>query len=448
MRRLMLTVTIGLLAGLFAQSLQAQHVAVLSYTQHTGYASLWLEDSNDTPNYWRLERSTNLVDWLTVDAGEAIHGLARFSHAVVPQETVGAAFYRTVLDNTASNALNLPASPFNYAAIALPAHLQTPAEQAADNTPAANPITDAGATLGRVLFHDKRLSINHTVACASCHVASQGFSDTNRFSVGFEGGLTGRNSMGLSSAKFYASGRFFWDERANTLEDQVLAPIQDTTEMGMTLTGLVSRLQGYTYYQELFTDAFGDSTVTTGRISRALAQFVRSIVSYQSRFDQGVPIGFSNFTAQEQLGRDLFTGPRGNCAACHAGPHFVGVRIENNGLEFPYGDPGVGGVTGAPQDLGKFKMSSLRNIEHTAPYMHDGRFATLEDVVDFYSTGVVFNANLGPPLRVPGPPGQPPLAEARRPNFTAEERAALVAFLKTLTDTAVLSDEKYSDPFR
>ena len=253
--------------------------------------------------------------------------------------------------------------------------------------------------------------------------------------------------MGLSNARWYQRRAFFWDERAATLEDQVLQPIQNSVEMGMTLSGLVTRLSAEPYYATLFTAAFGTATVTSDRISKALAQFVRSIVSTQSKYDIGVATGFANFTAQENQGRQIFQTPNlGGCAACHGTDNFVpGPNINNNGLEFPYVDLGRGGITGLATDNGLFKVPSLRNIGLTAPYMHDGRFATLEAVVEFYNSGVVDNPNLSPPLR--NPPGTPGAGLPRRLNLTAAQKAALVAFLKTLTDTSVTTDAKFSDPF-
>jgi cytochrome c peroxidase len=183
--------------------------------------------------------------------------------------------------------LNLPATPFNYANIIQPAYLSSPPIQAQVNTPAGNAITDNGATLGRVLFYDKSLSINNTIACASCHKQANGFSDPVAKSVGFNGGLTGRNSMSLIDAKYYPNGRFFWDQRAATLEDQVLIPVQDMVEMGMTLSQLETKLKTLAYYPSLFTKAFGDANITSTRISLALSQFVRSIVSFQSKYDAG-----------------------------------------------------------------------------------------------------------------------------------------------------------------
>jgi len=255
--------------------------------------------------------------------------------------------------------------------------------------------------------------------------------------------------MGLSNGRWYLRRHFFWDERANTLEDQVLQPIQNSVEMGMTLSALTNRLAAEPFYTNLFAAAFGSPEITSDRISRALAQFVRSIVSTRSKYDAGVANGFANFTAQENLGRQIFLGQVGNatCAACHGTDNFVpGPNINNNGLEYPYVDKGLGGITGLAQDEGLFKVPSLRNIELTAPYMHDGRFATLEEVVEFYNSGVVNNANLSPPLRVPTPPGAP-LGPPRRLNLTADQKSALIAFLKTLTDPNLAIDSKLSDPF-
>jgi hypothetical protein len=183
--------------------------------------------------------------------------------------------------------LDLPWPPYDYDPT-LPDHWQTAGVGQLDNTPPDNPTTDAGATLGRVLFHDVTLSANETIACASCHMQATGFSDPAQFSEGFEGGLTGRNSMGINDGRFYANGHFFWDERADTLEDQVLMPIQNEVEMGLTLEELVARVQAQPYYPVLFQHAFGDATIDSDRISRALAQYVRSIVSYRAPYDEGI----------------------------------------------------------------------------------------------------------------------------------------------------------------
>ncbi len=341
--------------------------------------------------------------------------------------------------------LNLPATPFNYANVQLPGYFLNNDLQREDNTPNNNPITDNGATLGRVLFYDKKMSANNTVSCASCHQQEHGFSDPNVLSVGFEGGLTGRNSMGLANARYYQNGRFFWDERANTLEDQVLMPIQDHVEMGMTLTELVTKLSAESYYEPLFTAAFGNNEVTSNRISLALAQFVRSMVSYQSKYDAGLAqtnnpqANFPNFTQSENMGKNLFFSNRTRCSDCHDTNAFIGDQARNIGLDAVFTDLGVAGATGNNNDTGEFKVASLRNIALTAPYMHDGRFATLGEVVDHYNNGVQNSQFLDNRLRQGN--------GVRRLNLSAQERQALIDFLNTLTDNNFITDEKFSDPF-
>ncbi|MBL7997525.1 MAG: c-type cytochrome [Candidatus Kapabacteria bacterium] len=350
---------------------------------------------------------------------------------------------------------SLPATPYSYANIQLPAYLTTGAVQGQINTPANNQITDNGATLGRVLFYDKKLSLNNTVSCASCHKQEHGFSDPAKFSVGFKGGLTDRNSMSLLNARYYPNGRFFWDERAANAEAQATMPIVHPVEMGMTMNALVTKLSALSYYPPLFQKAFGTTTVDSSRVARSLAQFVRSIVSYRSKYDEGrsqfavntnpANVNFANFTQQENLGKNLFF-TRGNCGACHGTETFSSPpNAQNNGLDMMYTDNGVGAVTGIQNQNGQFKAPSLKSIEKTAPFMHDGRFATLEQVVEHYNSGVKNHPNLSPPLR--NPPGTPGAGQPRRLNLTQQEKDALVAFLKTLTDTGVATDVKFSNPF-
>ena len=358
----------------------------------------------------------------------------------------------TIQEDPLAKYLNLPATPFNYANPALPAYLNAPPIQGQINTPADNQVSDQGATLGRVLFYDKTLSKNRTISCASCHKQENGFSDFTALSKGFNGGSTGRNSMSLINAKYYPIGRFFWDQRAATLEQQVLMPIQDLVEMGITLDTLVKRVQGQPYYPALFTKAFGDNTINSNTISKALSQFVRSIISYQSKYDQGRSTfstmqppppnaPFTNFTAQENRGKEIFLSPIGGCAPCHGSETFTAPEAKNNGLDASVSDRGFGTVTSNPADDGLFKVTSLRNVELTAPYMHDGRFMTLEQVVEHYNSGVKNHPNLSQQLKLPS--GQPRLL-----NLSPEDKAALVAFLKTLTDRNVTTDIKFSSPFR
>lgn len=415
----------------------------------TNGRTLSLSVSNAGNQVWVIQSSSNLTSWNTVETLKVFNGIYHRSYT----NSAGGNFYfRTFFDgtnqniaSTTTNALGLPTTNFNYAAPTLPASFAVNPILAQDNMPVNDTTTDAGATLGRALFYDKRLSTNQTVACASCHQQKNGFSDSRPFSVGWDGHKGTRNGMGLSNARWYQRKSFFWDERAATLEEQTLLPIQNPVEMGMTLEALTNRLAAEPFYTNLFTKAFGSTVVNTNRISHALAQFVRSIVSIQSKYDVGVTVNFTNFTAQENQGRAIFFGPPGGppgvCAACHGTDNFVpGPGLNNNGLEFPYVDTGVGGITGNPADLGKFKVPSLRNIELTAPYMHDGRFTNLEKVVDFYNSGVVNNPNLSPPLRAPN-------GTVLRLNLTTGQKSALVAFLKTLTDTNLANDVKLSDPF-
>lgn len=357
--------------------------------------------------------------------------------------------------------LNLPATPFDYASLNLPSHFTTNAGgplptsiNGTDNTPTTNPITNDGATLGRVLFYDKKLSANGTIACASCHKQDKGFSDDAILSLGFNGGTTGRHSMTLINSRFYQRGRFFWDERATTLEEQVLMPFQDPVEMGMTLEQVVSKVQEQTYYPELFQKAFGSTEITSDKISKALAQFVRSIVSFSSKYDQGRAMvaspgaNFPNFTTEENTGKNIFfqTIPNGGgaCFGCHTTEAFISANPgpQNNGLDATSTtDLGAGTVFNNPIFIGRFKTTSLRNIELTAPYMHDGRFATLEQVVEHYNSGIKAHPTLSPALTdANGNPVQL--------NLTSSEKAALVAFLKTLTDNSVSTETKWSNPFK
>lgn len=349
---------------------------------------------------------------------------------------------------------NLPAEHLNYANINLPGYLNTPPVNGQDNEPNNNAVTDAGATLGRVLFYDKNMSANNATACASCHLQAHGFSDPNTFSTGHKGGLTPRNSMGLINARYYTNASFFWDERAISLEAQTLMPIQDEIEMGMKLDELVEKLSMIDYYKPLFNAAFGDEEITADRVSKALSQFVRSMVSVNSKYDRGrstlgngpqaPDVVFANFSAEENRGKEIFFDPNlGGCAACHGTETFVAPGLRNNGLELNYSDQGAGGVSGLGRDNALFKSPSLKSIALTAPYMHDGRFKTLEEVVEHYNSGVQPHPNLSPPLRLPGPG---PI-QVRRLNLTASDKAALVAFLKTLTDDRLLTDERFADPF-
>ena len=337
--------------------------------------------------------------------------------------------------------LQLPDTPFRYANPALPDHFTTFAAARMDNTPPDNALTDAGAALGRVLFYDTRLSANGTVSCGSCHVQANAFADPNRFSKGFAGRLTDRHAMTIVDLRYYQAGRFFWDERAGNLEEMVLLPIENRIEMGQQLKTVVGTIARDERYAELFRGAFGDAEATERRIGNAIAQFIRAMVSYRSKYDAGrsqaetAHDDFENFTPQENRGKALFLR---NCANCHLpvqDAHFFMPVPTNNGVDvdYRYSDGGVGEVTLRGHQLGSFKSPTLRNVEVTGPYMHDGRFATLAEVVDHYSDRFKAHPNLDPRIR--------PL------NFTPSEKKSLIAFLETLTDRAFLSDPKFSNPW-
>ncbi|TNE69310.1 MAG: cytochrome-c peroxidase [Bacteroidetes bacterium] len=344
--------------------------------------------------------------------------------------------------------LNINQLP-NYANPGYPVHYSNNI-LANDNAPSINRVTDAGAVLGRVLFYDKNLSRNNSVACASCHIQEKGFTDDQTFSEGFDGGLTGAHSMRLGNTNFYTGDRMFWDKRAIDLEDQSTMPIKDHTEMGFDdsvggIDSLLRKMKALEYYPILFEQAFGTTDITEDRMQRAIAQFVRSMVSTDSKFDRGFAqvfnpaapgagdgAPFPNFTPQENQGKALFLSPPNaggaGCAGCHQPPTFaLNANSLSNGL-----------------DLGEttvFKAPTLKNIGLTGPYMHDGRFATLEEVVEHYNSGI----QPGPALdnRLRNPVGQP-----LRLNLTANQKQALVAFLQTLSDETLITDSRFADPFK
>ena len=316
-----------------------------------------------------------------------------------------------------------------------------------NNEPNNNITTDTGATLGRVLFFDKQLSINNTVSCASCHEQGIAFTDNNQFSTGFDGvSVTGAHSMRLLNARFYEGESFFWDKRAPTLEAQTTQPIQDAVEMGFDasnggMAALIAKMNDIEYYPALFEMAFGDETITEDRMQRALAQYIRAMVSTDSRFDEayaenynanapgnGAGQDFPQFTAEENLGKRIFTTNQGgiNCAACHQLPTFA---LNNN----------VRGIGLDPAETIIFKAPSLKNVATSAQFMHDGRCSSLEAVVEFYNSGIRPGPMLDNRLMQNGQPIRMNLSEA--------EKQALIAFLETLTDNTVVNDPKFSDPF-
>jgi cytochrome c peroxidase len=340
--------------------------------------------------------------------------------------------------STALCAPALPAAPHGYsdADTPIPQHfVASPVGTVifADNTPPSNRTTNPGAELGRVLFYDVRLSANDRIACASCHQQSLGFGDTARFSSGFHGGHLARHTMALANARFYRYG-FGWDGREASMEAQVLRPITDSIEMGIDPEALERKLAATSFYPGLFVGAFGSPEITRDRIAAALAQFVRSLVSAQSRFDAVFATGsapdYSLLTQQELDGFHIFNSA--GCVNCHRTIAQFADTVHNTGLDSVSADTGSGQA--------RFRAASLRNVAVRGPYMHDGRFATLRQVVEFYAEQIRASPSLDARLR--GADGSP-----RRLHLSAAQEDALVAFLRTLTDSSFLRATRFSDPF-
>jgi cytochrome c peroxidase len=323
-------------------------------------------------------------------------------------------------------------------------------------------IENEVATLGRVLFYDPKLSATNRVSCASCHLQSAAFSDVSRFSSGFTNEQTPRNAMAIMNSAFH-NGNFFWDLRAESLNDLVSQPIENHIEMGMEdMEVLSQKLASIDYYPLLFEKAFGDKHIDPDRISEAITQFMNAMVSFDSKYDQNANNDFANFSELEKLGKTIFF-EKGKCVSCHDAPTFSpswGLAATNIGLDMEYEDQGVGTLEMEIEDFegniiastfefgsGSFKIPTLRNIQLTAPYMHDGRFSSLEEVVEHYNSGIQNHPNLDWRLRdfIPGPVTG--VFHPQRLNLNAQEKQALVAFLKTLSDETFIKDVKFSNPF-
>ncbi len=312
--------------------------------------------------------------------------------------------------------------------------------------PADNKLTVAGVQLGRMLFYEKMLSKDGTQACADCHKQEDAFSDILRFSIGVEQLPGDRQAMAVMNLAWHQNG-LFWDGRAPHLRDQALGPIQNPLEMNETLPNVVTKLTAEKKYADQFTRAFGDATVNPERVSLALEQFMLSVVSYNSKYDQYLS-GTATLTAEEERGRVLFfteydpfgSSKGAECFHCHAGHNFTNDEFMNNGLDTDADitDEGRKKVSNDPADRGRFKVPSLRNIEHTAPYMHDGRFATLEEVIDHYDHGVKSSSTIEFILQYNLQPDGL--------QMTAQSKADLVAFLKTLSDPDFLTNTAYGKP--
>ena len=339
-----------------------------------------------------------------------------------------------------SQVLDLPATVSNYSKPNLPDHMSNIEDMIKAK------VTDEGATLGRVLFYDKKLSKTNNIACGSCHHQELGFADNGKFSVGFDGFKTSRNSSSITNP--IESGFFFWDGREQDLEKMVLLPVKNHIEMGMDkFDVLVRKLETVGYYGPLFEKAFGDQKITKERIASALRQFLESMVCGNAKFDEVSPFGWgdpdlpSDFSDDEAEGARLFFG-KALCSNCHnnnGGFFGTSQQFADIGLDTEYEDKGLGSLQTGQN--GRFKIPSLRNVALSAPYMHDGRFATLAEVVDHYSDNIKNSANLDWPLRDFN-------GSAIRMNLTPKEKKELIAFLSTFTDHTFINDNKYSNPFK
>lgn len=329
-----------------------------------------------------------------------------------------------------------------------PFELELPYFFSPPEIPANNPMTEEGIELGRHLFWEKRLSRNNAVSCGSCHFPSAAFSDDSRFSVGLNGELTNRNSMALVNMAW--QNRFFWDGRKPSLEEQLFEPVPNPIEMDLSWPEAEDRIGSDPEYQEMFRDAFGTPCVDSVRITKAIAQFVRTMISARSKFDRAYRYGELQLTQSELRGLELFLAEGGDpniypggqnggdCFHCHGGGlvQFTDFQFHNNGLDSVFADLGRGGVTGNWFEEGHFKTPTLRNIALTAPYMHDGRFETLHEVVEHYNSGGHPSPTLDPLMKFQG----------EGLGLSPQDVDDLVNFLETLTDQEFVDNPAFQDP--
>lgn len=313
--------------------------------------------------------------------------------------------------------------------------------------PSDNALTKAKVQLGRMLFYEKSLSGDNSMACASCHNQENAFSDINQFSIGIDGLQGGRQAMAIVNMAWNTDG-FFWDGRAATLREQSLKPIQDALEMHETLPNVVAKLSAKSMYTEQFKRAFGSEEITPLKMSLAMEAFMFTLVSGDSKYDKFLA-GQATLTPSEEHGRQLFFDEYNpgfpnlsgaDCAHCHSGSNFENDQFMNNGLDIDANilDSGYMNVTLNASDKAKFKVPTLRNIEVTFPYMHDGRFTTLMEVVNHYNSGIETSSTVDQAVLN---------TQATGLFLTNQDKIDLVNFLKTLTDHSFLTDARFSDPF-
>ena len=318
---------------------------------------------------------------------------------------------------------------------ATPLTIQVPAYFPEMPQPKGNPLTEEGVALGRLLFYDPILSGDSTQACGTCHVQVYGFADFRRVSEGIHGDKGQRNAPGIVNPGWV--GETFWDGRAAGLEAQAKEPVPNPIEMHLAWPEAIERLERHADYPDLFCAAFGDSRITVDRVVRAIAQFERTFVSFNTKYDR-VRRGEAAFTPEEEAGRRIFNTEIGDCFHCHAEPLFTTSTFHNTGLDSVVDDRGRYDVTGNPADMGKFKAPSLRNIFDSVPYMHDGRFTDLHEVIGHYNHGFHDGPNVDPLIRA---------RLSRRP-MRPGEIDTLITYLETLTDPDYLTNPALSNPYR
>jgi len=326
--------------------------------------------------------------------------------------------------------------------------LDIPSHFPAMQIPEDNPMTVEGVELGRKLFYEKKLSGDNTMSCASCHAPSLAFQDGESTSEGIDGQLGTRNSMALINLGWNTS--FFWDGRSATLEEQIIEPVLNPIEMHTTWQSVVGKLNADVNYKNLFFKAFNTNIIDSTLAAKSIAQFIRTLISGSSKFDvmykfennftlsSSETAVFSTITPSEWAGYDLFKSLNGaDCFHCHNGPLMQVQKFSNNGLDATFTDIGRGAVTGLSNDNGKFKVPTLRNIAFTAPYMHDGRFTTIEEVINHYSFGIQMSATIDPLIEFAGQGGV---------QLDAQEKDLLKQFLLTLTDSSFIENPNFKEP--
>ena len=303
--------------------------------------------------------------------------------------------------------------------------------------PISNPLTEEGIVLGKKLFFDPVLSVDHSISCADCHMPNSAFTDTNVLSEGVNGALGSRNAMPLFNLAWNFDELFFWDGSASSLENQVFHPVTDSSEMANTWEKVVSDLESDSEYPDLFFAAFAEEGIDSLKVAKAIAQFERTLISGNSKFDKYLA-NEVELTDEEQNGLAvLLDETRGDCFHCHGNPNnplWTDNIFHNNGLDSSFADLGLGKITGDPSDNGKFKTPSLRNLAFTEPYMHDGRFSTLEEVIAHYSEGLQNSATIDPLMKKVADGGV---------RLTDKDKADLKAFLLTLSDDYFVNDPSF-----